>query len=56
MQLIQKMSTLHPSLESRTKLLKEIAAENGIVLHLDEVFEACILAVIILDMSANGLS
>ncbi|OWM89363.1 uncharacterized protein LOC116201894 [Punica granatum] len=34
--MIQKMSTLHPSLESRTKLLREIAAENGIVLHLDD--------------------
>lgn len=48
---MQKMSTLHPSLESRTKLLKEIAAENKIALHLDgpsvptEVFQTGILSV-----------
>ncbi|KAK4771927.1 hypothetical protein SAY86_013702 [Trapa natans] len=34
--MIQKMSTTHPNMESRMKLLKEIAAENGIVLHLNE--------------------
>ncbi|KAK4764632.1 hypothetical protein SAY86_025722 [Trapa natans] len=42
LQMIQKMSTLHPSMERRIKLLKEIASENGIVLHLDEVFYASV--------------
>ncbi|KAK4753525.1 hypothetical protein SAY87_001629 [Trapa incisa] len=40
--MIQKMSTLHPSMERRIKLLKEIASENGTVLHLDEVFYASV--------------
>ncbi|TKY69374.1 IST protein [Spatholobus suberectus] len=35
-QLIQKMSTRMPSLESRMKVLKDIASENGIVLQLEE--------------------
>ncbi|XP_030552152.1 uncharacterized protein LOC115756478 isoform X2 [Rhodamnia argentea] len=34
--LIQRLSTRQPSLESRTKLLKEIAATNGIALPFDE--------------------
>ncbi|XP_015895592.3 uncharacterized protein LOC107429426 [Ziziphus jujuba] len=33
--MIQKLSTRQPSLESRMKLLKEIASENSIVLQLD---------------------
>ncbi|PIA39697.1 hypothetical protein AQUCO_02600265v1 [Aquilegia coerulea] len=33
--LIQKLSTRHPSLESKIKLLKEIASEIGITLHLE---------------------
>ncbi|XP_061375137.1 uncharacterized protein LOC133317289 [Gastrolobium bilobum] len=35
-QMIQKLSTRMPSLESRMKALKEIASENGIVLQLEE--------------------
>lgn len=35
-QIIQKFSTTQASLESRKKLLKDIASENGIVLHLEE--------------------
>ncbi|KAK7310036.1 hypothetical protein RJT34_07233 [Clitoria ternatea] len=35
-QMIQKLSTRMPSLESRMKVLKEIASENGIVLQLEE--------------------
>lgn len=34
--MIQKLSTRQPSLESRTKVLKEIAATNGIALPFDE--------------------
>ncbi|KAJ6368356.1 hypothetical protein OIU78_000865 [Salix suchowensis] len=34
--IIQKFSTTQASLESRKKLLKDIASENGIVLHLEE--------------------
>ncbi|XP_058108009.1 uncharacterized protein LOC131251345 [Magnolia sinica] len=34
--MIQKMSTRQPSLEIRLKVLKEIAAENGITLNLEE--------------------
>ncbi|KAK7275234.1 hypothetical protein RIF29_16343 [Crotalaria pallida] len=36
-QMIQKLSTRTPSLESRMKALKEIASENSIVLQLEEV-------------------
>ncbi|KAF7808902.1 IST1-like protein [Senna tora] len=36
LQMIQKLSTRMPSLESRMKALKEIASENSIVLQLDE--------------------
>ncbi|KAK7407559.1 hypothetical protein VNO78_09512 [Psophocarpus tetragonolobus] len=35
-QMIQKLSTRMPSVESRMKVLKEIASENGIVLQLEE--------------------
>ncbi|XP_077230743.1 regulator of Vps4 activity in the MVB pathway protein [Tasmannia lanceolata] len=35
-QMIQKMSTKQPSLESRMKVMKEIASENGITLEFDE--------------------
>ncbi|CAL0318103.1 unnamed protein product [Lupinus luteus] len=35
-QMIQKLSTRMPSLDSRMKALKEIASENGIVLQLEE--------------------
>ncbi|KAJ1385302.1 Vacuolar protein sorting-associated protein Ist1 [Sesbania bispinosa] len=35
-QMIQKLSTRTPTLESRMKALKEIASENGIVLQLEE--------------------
>ncbi|XP_057447868.1 uncharacterized protein LOC130739563 isoform X2 [Lotus japonicus] len=35
-QMIQKLSTRMPSLESRMKALKDIASENGIVLQLEE--------------------
>lgn len=35
-QMIQKLSTRQPSLENRMTVLKEIAAENSIVLQLDE--------------------
>ncbi|XP_027361712.1 uncharacterized protein LOC113869538 [Abrus precatorius] len=35
-QMIQKLSTRMPTLESRMKALKEIASENGIVLQLEE--------------------
>ncbi|CAJ1932319.1 unnamed protein product [Sphenostylis stenocarpa] len=35
-QMIQKLSTRMPSLESRMKVLKDIASENGIVLQLEE--------------------
>ncbi|XP_010263425.1 PREDICTED: uncharacterized protein LOC104601677 isoform X2 [Nelumbo nucifera] len=34
--IIQKMSTRQPNLESRSKVLKEIASENGISLHLEQ--------------------
>ncbi|PPD78276.1 hypothetical protein GOBAR_AA30688 [Gossypium barbadense] len=34
---IQKLSTLRPSLESKLKLLKEIATKKGITLHLEEM-------------------
>ncbi|OVA05005.1 protein of unknown function DUF292 [Macleaya cordata] len=34
--IILKLSTRQPSLESRMKVLKEIASENGIALHLEE--------------------
>lgn len=34
--MIQKLSTRMPSLESRMKVLKEIAYENGIALQLEE--------------------
>ncbi|XP_030471793.1 uncharacterized protein LOC115689782 [Syzygium oleosum] len=34
--MVEKLSTRQPSLESRTKVLKEIAATNGIALHVDE--------------------
>ncbi|XP_059288455.1 uncharacterized protein LOC132041775 [Lycium ferocissimum] len=34
--MIQKLSTRMPSLEQRTKVLKEIAAENNIVLQIEE--------------------
>ncbi|KAL3037580.1 hypothetical protein AAZX31_01G076200 [Glycine max] len=34
--MIQKLSTKMPSLESRMKVLKDIASENGIVLQLEE--------------------
>jgi len=34
--MIQKLSTRMPSLESRMKVLKDIASENGIVLQLEE--------------------
>ncbi|CAK7344387.1 unnamed protein product [Dovyalis caffra] len=34
--IIQKFATRQPSLESRKKLLKDIASENGIILHLEE--------------------
>ncbi|XLR01858.1 hypothetical protein HN51_056689 [Arachis hypogaea] len=36
-QLIQKLSTRMPSLESRTKVLKDIASENNIILLIEEV-------------------
>ncbi|XP_021754285.1 uncharacterized protein LOC110719615 [Chenopodium quinoa] len=36
LKIIQKLSTRQPSLESRMKLLKEIADENGIKLQLEE--------------------
>lgn len=35
--MIQKLSTRMPSLEQRTKVLKEIAAENNIVLKIEEI-------------------
>ncbi|RYR37079.1 hypothetical protein Ahy_A09g042006 isoform F [Arachis hypogaea] len=35
--LIQKLSTRMPSLESRTKVLKDIASENNIILLIEEV-------------------
>lgn len=35
--MIQKLSTRMPSLEQRTKVLKEIAAENNIVLNIEEI-------------------
>ncbi|MED6206796.1 hypothetical protein PIB30_030113 [Stylosanthes scabra] len=35
-QLIQKLSTRMPSLESRTKVLKDIASENNIILLIEE--------------------
>ncbi|XP_065880477.1 uncharacterized protein [Euphorbia lathyris] len=34
--LIQKLSTRHPDIDTRMRLLKEIAAENNIVLQLEE--------------------
>ncbi|PIA39696.1 hypothetical protein AQUCO_02600264v1 [Aquilegia coerulea] len=34
--ILQKLSTRHPSSESRMKVLQEIAMENGITLHLPE--------------------
>lgn len=34
--IIQNLSARQPSLESRKKLLKDIATENGIILHLEE--------------------
>ncbi|GAB4828887.1 hypothetical protein Ancab_018547 [Ancistrocladus abbreviatus] len=34
--MIQKLSTRHPTLETRMKVLKEIASENGIILKLEE--------------------
>ncbi|KAL5581957.1 hypothetical protein UlMin_014399 [Ulmus minor] len=34
--MVQKLSTRQTSLESRLKVLKEIASENGITLHLEE--------------------
>lgn len=34
--MVEKLSARQPSLESRTKVLKEIAATNGIALHVDE--------------------
>lgn len=33
---MQKLSSRRPSLESRLKVLKEISAEIGITLHLEE--------------------
>ncbi|KAK9272112.1 hypothetical protein L1049_002482 [Liquidambar formosana] len=34
--IIQRLSTRQPSLESRSKVLEQIASENGITLHLEE--------------------
>ncbi|CAL5421546.1 unnamed protein product [Camellia sinensis] len=34
--MIQKLSTRQPSLENRLKMLKEIASDNNIVLHIEE--------------------
>jgi hypothetical protein len=34
--MIQKLSTRQPSLEIRLKMLKEIASEIGVTLHLEE--------------------
>ncbi|KAF8399139.1 hypothetical protein HHK36_015004 [Tetracentron sinense] len=36
LKIIQKLSTRQPSLESKLKVLKEIASENGITMHLEE--------------------
>lgn len=36
LQMITKLSTRQPNLESKVKALKEIAAENGIALHLED--------------------
>lgn len=40
--IIQKMSTRHPSLENKLKVLKEIASEKGIALDIDEHFSIII--------------
>lgn len=34
-QIVQKLSTRQPSLECKLKVLKEIASERGIALHLE---------------------
>lgn len=34
--MIQKFSTKQPSIETKLKVLEEIASENGITLHLEE--------------------
>lgn len=36
LQMITKLSTRQPNWESRAKALKEIAAENGVALHLED--------------------
>lgn len=36
LQMIQKFSTKQPSAETKLKVLKEIASENGITLHMEE--------------------